>query len=103
MQVTLGPVQSIPEGEGRCFAVGERKLAVFRARSGRVFAVQATCPHRGGPLADGLVGGHSVICPLHALRFDLETGESSDGSCSLATYPAALGPNGQIVVDVARE
>lgn len=103
MQVTLGPVQSIPEGEGRCFDVGGRKLAVFRARSGRVFAVQATCPHRGGPLADGLVGGHFVICPLHALKFDLETGKSSDGSAPLATYPASLGPNGQIVVDVARD
>jgi nitrite reductase (NADH) small subunit len=103
MHVTLGSVQSIPEGEGRCFSVGERKLAVFRARSGRVFAVQAACPHRGGPLADGLVGGHSVICPLHALCFDLETGRAADGSCSLATYPATLGPNGQIVVEVARD
>jgi nitrite reductase (NADH) small subunit len=100
MHVTLGLLQSIPEGEGRSFVVGTRRLAVFRSRSGRVFATQAECPHRGGPLADGLVGGKTLICPLHSLKFDLETGSSADGTCSLATYPVALGAGGQIVVDL---
>ncbi len=100
MEVTLGPVQSIPEGEGRAFVVGTRRLAVFRGRDGSVFATQADCPHRGGPLADGLLGGHSLICPLHSLKFDVRTGECSDTSCSLEVYAARLGPSGQILVEL---
>ncbi len=48
----------IPLGEARVFRVDGREVAVFRCRSGEVFATSAECPHRGGPLADGLVGGH---------------------------------------------
>jgi nitrite reductase (NADH) small subunit len=100
MEVTLGPVQAIPEGEGRSFVVGDRRLAVFRTRQCGVFTTQAECPHRGGPLADGLVGGQTLICPLHALKFDLGTGRSSDGSCTLVTYATRLGPSGQILVEL---
>jgi len=100
MQVTLGPLESIPEGEGRAFVVGERRVAVFRSRTGTVFATQAECPHRGGPLADGLVGGETLICPLHSLKFDLGSGRSADGSCTLETYPVRLGAGGQIVVEL---
>ena len=65
-----------------------------------MFATQADCPHRGGPLADGLLGGHTLICPLHALKFDLASGRALDGSCTLRTYPARLGDSEQIVVEL---
>jgi nitrite reductase (NADH) small subunit len=100
VEVTLGPLAHIPEGEGRSFVIGDKRLAVFRPRSGGVFATQADCPHRGGPLADGLLGGKTLICPLHTLKFDLTTGQASDGTCTLKTYPARLGPNGQIMVEL---
>ncbi len=100
MEVTLGPVQAIPEGEGRSFVVGTRRLAVFRTRQGELYATQAECPHRGGPLADGLVGGRTLICPLHALKFDLGTGRSSDGTCSLQVYPVRTSAAGQIVIEL---
>ena len=100
MEVTLGPLQAIPEGEGRSFDVGKRRIAVFRSRQGCVFATQAECPHRGGPLADGLVGGQTLICPLHSWKFDLATGQSGDGACRLKTYPTRLSLTGQIVVDL---
>jgi nitrite reductase (NADH) small subunit len=100
MEVTLGAVKSIPLGEGRVFEIGTRRLAVFRSREGRVFATQAECPHRGGPLADGLLGGHTLICPLHSLKFDLETGRSSDGACTLRTYATRLSPSEQVVVEL---
>jgi hypothetical protein len=51
----LGPMDQIPVGEGRAFAVGEKQVAVFRPRGGGLHAVRAICPHRGGPLADGLI------------------------------------------------
>ena len=100
MEVTLAPISAIPEGEGRTFEVGKARLAVFRSRQGAVFATQAECPHRGGMLADGLLGGCTLVCPLHALKFDLTTGQALNGDCSLKTYPARLSAGGQILVDL---
>jgi len=100
MEVTLGSIGSIPPGEGRTFDVGPCKIAVFHTRQGGVFAAQAECPHKKGPLADGLLGDSTLVCPLHAWKFDLETGKTDSGPCSLKTYPARLSNAGQIVVDV---
>jgi nitrite reductase (NADH) small subunit len=101
MEVTLGPLASVPPGEGRTFDLGTCKIAVFHTRQGEVYAAQAECPHKKGPLADGLLGGNTLVCPLHSWKFDLSTGASSDsGQCSLKTYPARLSRAGQIVVDV---
>jgi nitrite reductase [NAD(P)H] small subunit len=83
----LGPLATIPLGEGRVFRVGGEEVAVFRARNGQVFATQASCPHRSGPLADGLLGDDCVVCPLHGYAFDLQTGEARSGECRrLSTY-----------------
>ena len=101
LEVTLGPVRLIPQGEGRNFDVGGERVAVFHTRSGEVFATQATCPHKGGPLADGLVGGGTVICPLHAWKFDLGTGEGAGATpagCRLKTYPVRVTGGGLIVI-----
>lgn len=100
MEVTLSPVSAIPEGEGRTFEVGGQRLAVFRGRDGSVFATQAECPHKQGPLADGLLGSGTLICPLHSLKFDLKTGKSLNGDCSLKTYPARLNASGQVLVQL---
>lgn len=94
----LGPVSQIPFGEGRAFQVGEQKIAVFRPRGGGVYATQAVCPHRGGPLADGLVGGTTLVCPLHAWKFDLSSGEVLLGSQGIAIYPIALTEQGDMVL-----
>jgi nitrite reductase (NADH) small subunit len=103
MEVTLAPVSAIPEGEGRTFLVGDSRLAVFRSRAGEVFATQAECPHKGGPLADGLLGGSTLICPLHSQKFDLATGQALSGGCNLKTYPARLSQSGQILVELDEE
>jgi len=100
MEVTLGPILAIPEGEGRNFLVGSSHIAVFRSRNGAVFATQAECPHRRGPLADGLLGAGTLICPLHSLKFDLSTGQAENGDCALQTYPVRLSEAGQIVVEL---
>lgn len=94
--IKLGPVSDIPVGEGRVYAVNDDKVAVFRARNGNVYAVQAQCPHKGGPLADGLLGGTTLICPLHAWKFDLTTGHALTGGCSLKTYSVSLNEDDEI-------
>ena len=101
-EVTLGPVSAIPPGEGRTFAVAKERIAVFRGRDGRLFAAEASCPHRGGPLADGLLGGSTLICPLHAWKFELSTGAALRGECGLKTYPVRVGAAQQIVVLLER-
>ena len=53
--------------------VGERRIALFRDR-GELFALDETCPHRGGPLHEGPVEDGVVVCPWHLWRFDLVTG-----------------------------
>ena len=98
MEMTLAPVGAIPEGEGRTFVIGGERVAVFRMRDGRVFAVQGACPHRGGPLADGLTGGSTLVCPLHAWKFDLETGQALNGECALKTFGATVDAAGHIVL-----
>jgi nitrite reductase (NADH) small subunit len=98
LEIILGPLSDIPPGEGRNFEAAGERVAVFHTRSGEVFAVQAACPHKGGPLADGLVGGTTVICPLHAWKFDLKTGEPIMATCGIKTYPARLNENNQVVL-----
>jgi len=100
VEMVLGPLHRIPPGEGRNFEIVGERIAVFHSRSGKVFAVQAACPHKGGPLADGLVGGTTLICPLHAWKFDLSSGEAQLGSCGLKTYPARVNDQGHIVVSI---
>lgn len=84
--VDLGPVDFIPPGEGRTFVVHHTPIAVFRQRDGQLFAVENTCPHRGGPLADGIVGNGHVICPLHGWKFNLTTGRCQGENAALRTY-----------------
>ena len=98
----LGSAAQIPLGEGRRFEIDGAAVAVFRSRQGRVFATQAECPHRAGPLADGLIGGDALICPLHNFRFNLATGEPLGNDCpSLLTYPVSLNEAGEIVIGIA--
>jgi nitrite reductase (NADH) small subunit len=98
IEVTLGPLSLIPVGEGRNFEIAGQRIAVFHTRAGQVFATQAECPHKNGPLADGLVGGNTVICPLHSWKFDLSTGEAVMGSCTLKTYLVSVNEYKQIVL-----
>ena len=98
----LGPAERVPLGEGRVFEAGGESIAVFRTRAGVLYAVQASCPHRGGPLADGLVGGSVVVCPFHSFRFDLATGRPLGNDCAgLRTYPVTLSPGGDILVETS--
>ncbi len=87
---TLGALDQIPRGEGRNFAVDGVTIAVFRTHADEVFATQPQCPHRAGPLADGLVGGTMLLCPLHEWGFDLRTGTGIGNEACLTLYPARV-------------
>ena len=86
----LGPLASVPLGEGRAYAVGGEQVAVFRLRSGAVRAVSAVCPHRGGPIADGLADERLVVCPLHGNAYALADGCSPTGEAPLLVYDVSV-------------
>jgi nitrite reductase (NADH) small subunit len=72
-------VADVPLGEGRAVTLAGRRIALFHSGSGW-FALDNSCPHRGGPLADGILADRCVTCPLHDRRFDLATGAAlTDG------------------------
>jgi nitrite reductase (NADH) small subunit len=66
--------ENIPVRQGRSVKIGSYAVAIFNL--GDAFrTVENSCPHRNGPLADGIVAGNDVVCPLHNWRFSLDSGE----------------------------
>jgi nitrite reductase (NADH) small subunit len=88
--IDLGSIHDIPPGEGRAYAVAGEAIAVFHLRDGTVRALDAVCPHRGGPLADGQIDLTQVVCPLHLYAWDLTTGCSLSGQPDLTSHPVRL-------------
>jgi nitrite reductase (NADH) small subunit len=76
--IRIAYCRDIPLREGRAVKVGDREIAIFNLGD-RFLAIENRCPHKGGPLADGIVSGATVVCPLHAWKMSLETGEGVSG------------------------
>lgn len=95
-------VENIPPLEGRAVNISGVDLALFNLGD-RFAAIENACPHRGGPLCDGIVSGAVVVCPLHGWRFDLATGmavRAPQPAC-VTTFPARV-ENGIVFVDLDR-
>ena len=75
----------VPLGEGRPVTVGDRRVAVFHTESGW-YALDDSCPHRGGPLSDGILADRCVACPLHDRRFDLADGAALTDGAGVAAH-----------------
>lgn len=73
MWIKVTTCASIPLREGRSLTLRGRELALFNMGD-RFVAVDGRCPHKGGPLSDGIMSGESVVCPLHAWKIGLTTG-----------------------------
>jgi nitrite reductase (NADH) small subunit len=70
----IGTIEDIPRRGARCVNTPQGKIGVFRTADDRIFAIEDHCPHRGGPLSQGIVHGTAVTCPLHNWVISLETG-----------------------------
>jgi nitrite reductase (NADH) small subunit len=76
--VTAARVGDVAPGTGKAVVVGEREIALFNV-GGRYYALDNTCPHQGGPLAEGWLDGAVVTCPWHAWTFKLSDGKMTLG------------------------
>ncbi|MER9318781.1 nitrite reductase small subunit NirD [Mesorhizobium sp. M0659] len=74
--ISIGSLSDIPRRGARCVDTPEGKIAVFRTQDDQVYAIDDHCPHRGGPLSQGIVHGTAVTCPLHNWVISLETGKA---------------------------
>jgi len=91
--------EELQEGVGRLVTVGGKSLALFR-HAGGVVAMDAECPHEGGPMQEGTLEGGCVVCPWHNYRFDVASGHCDlDPSLRLNTYPASM-QDGAVWVEV---
>ncbi len=97
--IDIGHIDEVPVRGARLVKTHIGCIAVFRTAEAEVFAATNSCPHKGGPLSEGIVHGQSVTCPLHNWVFDLNTGEAQgadDGH--ITTYPVRL-EDGRILLD----
>jgi nitrite reductase (NADH) small subunit len=94
----VGHVDDVPLRGARVIATGAGDIAVFKAADGAIFALRDRCPHKGGPLSQGIVHDRGVTCPLHNWVISLETGEAqgADHGCT-PTIPLKL-DGGRILI-----
>jgi len=89
--VAIGSLNDIPRRGARCVKNGEMTIAVFRTADDQVFALEDKCPHRNGPLSQGIVHDGCVTCPLHNWVISLETGKAQGADeGSTASFPVRL-------------
>ena len=70
----VGAVSDVPLRGARRVPTRSGDVAIFRTGDGQLFALVDRCPHKGGPLSQGIVHGHAVACPLHNWSISLATG-----------------------------
>lgn len=87
----VGKVDDIPTLSGKVVHVGELELALFRLSTGGIRALENRCPHKGGPLSEGIVSGSHVFCPLHDWKICVSDGmvQAPDTGC-VRTFPVEV-------------
>ncbi len=100
--VRITHCENIPLREGRAVKVGGHNIAVFNL-GGRFLAVENRCPHQGGPLADGITSGNTVVCPLHAWKVNLECGavvKPADSRSCVRAFQTRI-EDGVVLLDIS--
>jgi len=102
MWIDVGALADIPVRGARVVKSPAGCIALFRTADDAVFALDDRCPHKAGPLSDGIVHGKSVTCPLHNWVISLETGMAGGADeGAVATYPADV-RDGRVLIDASR-
>jgi len=89
--IEVGQVADIPRLGARVVRTADGDIAVFRTADDEIFALRDKCPHKGGPLSQGIVHGKRVACPLHDWKIHLDSGLAAapDEGCA-ARFPVIV-------------
>ena len=100
-RINIGTINDIPKLGARVVQSKQGEIAVFRTADDAVFAISDSCPHKNGPLSQGIVSGHTVTCPLHNWRINLETGEAiaPDEGCT-GRFTVQVEADGQLFLEM---
>jgi nitrite reductase (NADH) small subunit len=100
--IDVGALDDIPRRGARVVKTPAGCIALFRTADDEVYALDDRCPHKGGPLSQGIVHDRSVTCPLHNWVFDLATGQAkAPDEGRVATLPLRC-EDGRLLLDLAR-
>ena len=97
--IDIGNIDDIPLRGARKVKTRSGCIAVFRTGETEVFATANSCPHKGGPLDEGIVHDRKVTCPLHNWVFDLETGQALGADEGRIETYAARVEAGRVLID----
>jgi nitrite reductase (NADH) small subunit len=99
--IDIGAITDIPVRGARLVKTAHGCIAVFRTAENEAYAIDDRCPHKGGPLSQGIVHGKSVTCPLHNWVIDLSTGQAQGADSGTArTFPLKI-QHDRILLDIA--
>ena len=100
--IDIAALNDIPRRGGRVVKTQAGCVAVFRTHDDQVFALDDACPHKNGPLSEGIVHGNAVTCPMHNWVIDLTTGAAKGADeGQVNTYQVRV-ENGRLLLDAAR-
>lgn len=99
--IEAAALDDVPLRGSRMVKIAGRCLALFRTARDEVFVLNDSCPHKKGPLSQGIVHGGAVTCPLHNWIIDLASGQATGADRgSVETFPAKI-DGGRILIDVS--
>lgn len=100
-QINIGSINDIPSLGARVVQTSLGEIAVFRTADDMVFALANRCPHKGGPLSEGIVSGQTVTCPLHNWRINLNDGQAvaPDEGCT-NSFVVHVDAEGQLFLEM---
>ena len=101
--VEIAPASELPNGERLFVDVGDRPIVIFNI-AGQLFAIGDVCTHDDGPLGDGTLEGHNIVCPRHGAEFDIHTGKAMQmpAIVDIPAYPVRV-VDGQIQIGIPKE
>lgn len=99
--IDIAALDDIPPQGARVVRTPQGCIAIFRTATDQVFALDDRCPHKGGPLSEGIVHGASVTCPLHNWVFDMATGQAQGADEGRVAIYRVRVEDGRILLDAA--
>jgi 3-phenylpropionate/trans-cinnamate dioxygenase ferredoxin component len=101
--IEIAPASELPTGERLFVELGDKPIVIFNI-AGQLFAIGDVCTHDDGPLGDGVIEGHNVVCPRHGAEFDVRTGKAMamPAVIDIPAYPVQV-RDGNIFVGIPKE